>query len=983
MDIAYRLALSSPQNQGEGPGFAVTLLGLTDNPTFGPCAERGRQIEAVATGAVVPAGLTYQWHVAGQGPVAGATAATFTPDAPLADASVIYCVISAPEGMSKSSASVVYRQVPPALGTALFDEIYDLDTGVQTVAAADGFVGQELHYAVSGAGATIDAGTGDISLPTDLPLDGEIITVTASNSGGTLSTTFLVTVENVALDGALPFGALTPAGMGGVPVAATAITSGDPGGHWEIAGGHLVPSASGAGALAGVYPLVFDTGATLDVLIEEDRASANIDELETVFAGLPLSARGIMVHDGDGRALGRLRLVPKIFAQEMVLEPTNWVEDADPRQSLRPVTLAGLTIGGDLSSGDINNRMENLTVQGFICQMEQGPGEGESNNGIIRVERPSRHVTIRQNEIWSRDTREIEEADDFRDNLNTCRMLRGIATSIEQNGATNEHIRIEDNFIHDVSRGVIMVATNEYGGQRSRLCGNVMLECYTNFYTIGYLNGLDIFDNKCMGISAQIQDTQGAIPATSPHASTGLSGDVGGSQTTHDVTAMGNFQHIGWLRKLIQEELSKTVGDTAATGAKFNDPSAFDSYYNIIFAFNTIVSHGFSLELTGASADSHNLIFNNSLIYESYVRDGSPPILAFGGVTRARMFNNLSTSYDIHGEDGSSQVGGVKTLDTLEGYGNLRLGLGTSGFGEESYFVGDPVKGFSFLTLDEAMAAYVPIPGARALSADQKKGALGTGLYQGDGVHSVVYDKPAPSGGTSHAYPTTVWSGQYIQRNNNAGLSLASTTSAGLTFALQGSTSSVIDGVSRCLFSMTGQRVKINKLGSGRFDFRAEKTGNATMFTGQVDHQTFSSADGKTSLLASFNFQTGETHFVINGVLANWIDFDNIDSGTLDLSVSNPRVFANELTARGDNWEGELDLFYLDDAVYDLERVAELDRFLAADGYFKDFGSDGSAPNGTSPLLYIAGDAASIAGIVNKGRGGICVLSNGAPADAS
>src|SRR5690606_3325018 len=72
--------------------------------------------------------------------------------------------------------------------------IFDLGSGVQTVAAGADFTGENLSFAVTGAGATIDARTGLVSIPTDKAVQAAV-TVTATNSGGSATSSFQVTVE--------------------------------------------------------------------------------------------------------------------------------------------------------------------------------------------------------------------------------------------------------------------------------------------------------------------------------------------------------------------------------------------------------------------------------------------------------------------------------------------------------------------------------------------------------------------------------------------------------------------------------------------------------------------------------------------------------------------------------------------------------------------------------------------------------------------
>lgn len=66
-------------------------------------------------------------------------------------------------------------------------------------------------------------------------------------------------------------GALTRNQFGaGIPVSATAVTSGDAGGHWAVSGGRLFPSAAGDAAdlNAGPYALALDDGSMINIAVE-------------------------------------------------------------------------------------------------------------------------------------------------------------------------------------------------------------------------------------------------------------------------------------------------------------------------------------------------------------------------------------------------------------------------------------------------------------------------------------------------------------------------------------------------------------------------------------------------------------------------------------------------------------------------------------------------------------------------------------------
>lgn len=154
---------------------------------------------AAAPGAWVGASdFTFQWCRDGVG-IPGATQAEYIPVAE-DDLTELTCRITAtgPGGRAEAtSAALLVTHVGPVAKGELFDEIFDQGSGVQLVAAAGDFTGEALVFSVEGAGATIDAGTGVVGIPTDVPLSGEIVTVTARNSGGSAESGFPVTVEEI------------------------------------------------------------------------------------------------------------------------------------------------------------------------------------------------------------------------------------------------------------------------------------------------------------------------------------------------------------------------------------------------------------------------------------------------------------------------------------------------------------------------------------------------------------------------------------------------------------------------------------------------------------------------------------------------------------------------------------------------------------------------------------------------------------------
>ena len=130
-----------------------------------------------------------------RGDIAGATGASYTPVA-ADDRTALTCRVTASNvagsAVATTAALSVTRVAPVASGT-LADVALIQGAAAGSVAAAAAFTGAGLSYAVSGAGATIDPATGVVRLPTGA-LVSAMVTVTASNSGGSAAAGFRLSV---------------------------------------------------------------------------------------------------------------------------------------------------------------------------------------------------------------------------------------------------------------------------------------------------------------------------------------------------------------------------------------------------------------------------------------------------------------------------------------------------------------------------------------------------------------------------------------------------------------------------------------------------------------------------------------------------------------------------------------------------------------------------------------------------------------------
>ena len=108
------------------------------------------------------------------------------------------CVVVARNdaGTEKATTGAVrVVHAPPSVLGALPDLVFDQGSGIRSAASAQAFAGEGLMFGVAGVGVTVDPATGLLGVNTDQLRAGERVTVTASNSGGSVSSAFTLTVD--------------------------------------------------------------------------------------------------------------------------------------------------------------------------------------------------------------------------------------------------------------------------------------------------------------------------------------------------------------------------------------------------------------------------------------------------------------------------------------------------------------------------------------------------------------------------------------------------------------------------------------------------------------------------------------------------------------------------------------------------------------------------------------------------------------------
>ena len=223
--------------------FRLTVRAVIDDATVAPAlvtaptlSGTGKIAAALSvdpgvwSGQPAPA-LALQWRRDGTD-IPGATASGYLPVA-ADDLAEVSCAVTASNAAGSLEAvtdPVRVTQVAPAAAGSPGDLVLEQGSSAQAVPMADKFTGAALAFAVTGAGTSIDAATGILSLPTDALRSEEVVVVTATNSGGSAECAFRVTVA-AALAAPAALGALGDAvyeqGSGDQTVSTQASFSGE------------------------------------------------------------------------------------------------------------------------------------------------------------------------------------------------------------------------------------------------------------------------------------------------------------------------------------------------------------------------------------------------------------------------------------------------------------------------------------------------------------------------------------------------------------------------------------------------------------------------------------------------------------------------------------------------------------------------------------------------------------------------------------
>lgn len=241
------------------------------NAMISPAAlERGDVAEALAEiGGWPQPATTWLWRLDGAPigadrsvvvPAAGALSCVVT----ATNASGTASVELGPITVAEPAAAPVFTTAPSiSTPIARVGETLTLEEGVATGSPAPMLTGR-----LTLNGVDVTSRMRGLTFTPDVA--GELVwTVRAENAAGAVEAGATAFVEARASTNAYNYGLLTPAGQGGIalPSGATAITGGNEAGHFTVAGGRLIITATGASSrLSGSpYRITLDSGETFEI----------------------------------------------------------------------------------------------------------------------------------------------------------------------------------------------------------------------------------------------------------------------------------------------------------------------------------------------------------------------------------------------------------------------------------------------------------------------------------------------------------------------------------------------------------------------------------------------------------------------------------------------------------------------------------------------------------------------------------------------
>ncbi|MFK7750994.1 MAG: hypothetical protein AB8B51_00450 [Sedimentitalea sp.] len=765
--------------------------------------------------------------------------------------------------------------------------------------------------------------------------------------------------EGGPIEGGIVFGALTRAGAGGVPApnGATAITGGTANGYM-VNGGYVVPVADGS-ADSGTLEFAGSTGQWTVVAISNTFSTrcANAEIAAALAVSDLTGNQRILVRDGANETNGYLTIAQS-FSGTMLIEAEGFATNgaAKPDGFTYPARLQGVVFNG----------VRNLTLKGFDIAVRGDDSWHQPNYGILNFLNGGAGVTIDSCQLRSTPMHEIV---DFFASTNYAtvfphQVLEGVQhiSGDDPSGLTIQHC-----YTHDLNITARISCPNFV------FQGNFSEDNYGGWVTIS-APGYVLQNNEFIHIWAS------QIDPGDPHSGLG-GGDPQLGLTVSGINR-GNVLSVGWRRT------DYDGGDLrGTTGHKLNDPVESTSYSGE-YAHNLVITGNSQSFVLGGSEDFS--WHHNTSVCEGLQNVTIPgPVLGEMGHAAVRGFkgwNNVTSvmSMSNNQPDPNTYMDWSNNAFVhRDAYAGLEDISQTHAY--EHYFTGHPTKGFSRLTIDEAIAAFTPQSwtyaaqaGLGAVNAHYPLGIAGLGATDTSPDFAPA-NASGSSTATGYVYPATRWSGQsgLVIEPGASGTRLdGASNGRRFTVLLAIAPSDDTDEItlidtnpgSLLMVRNANGNTKKNRL---NVSFRDGSNRVIGYF-----ETTYRLEDGQWEYIAlSVDLYDDKVLLAVNGVE------DTAFTALNAMTLANANIrFAqaqdwNLLQSRfsANRFSGDLKCLVFDDSFVDLASTAGIEQIFAADGSFVDF-------RYRNYLICVQGDAAAInAGIANLSADGQHFVIEGQP----
>lgn len=481
-------------------------------------------------------------------------------------------------------------------------------------------------------------------------------------------------------------------------------------------------------------------------------------------------------------------------------------------------------------------------------------------------------------------------------------------------------------------------------------------------------------NSVCYNLWANANDTGG------PHAGIAFSPACDQDTDTTDIIIEGIVALAGTARNLWSTSQGLTGDDVnpAASGVKFNDAANHNAHYVRCEVRNCLLIGNDTQMVEFDSPVDCKLEFT-TLVHDRLLDHGSAPTMYLTSCNGMIVRHNIVFSMSI----GSNDVPGLRgtglvpynnfhahptSADSLLSYENMFVGLAVDGAHPNAFS--------SIASVEEALACFALNPTHPAYSATIKPGA--TTYYDWDtGVGDWPASSPPVSNNSTTNTPSLVTKPSNVWNRSNTGAAsfgawtpankrkftivhrFSTDTDVGTQSLFTSSTSPLL--LTKLSGTVTGSGTKLSNLGAPQLTARNASSVPILNLKGTIGALA---SMGVVHYVISVDLDKAKALFAIaiNGTV--FIDFMSTSTFILDDfglgNLGRTLTFgAGNTTTPSDGFSGQQDVFLMEDQFLDIETDAGFSKVFNTSGGLPDLGSNGQNVFGSTPAIFLKGNAAA------------------------